>query len=291
MPEEYVVVCVLHNGFLVSCSLTITILLQPLPPTPGIYRQDSFGSRVLSRTPHDPGAAYASRYGYPADIPQSAPPIPDRRHDRLTYAFPRVYDNAGRSSQDFRGPVGNRRIPVQYDERVGHSRSRSRSRSPRHVTSEVGSGVRTKRARSRSRGSDDSSSDQSSDVSFVRSRPYGNDDDDFREDEFITTQVYEFNPSRLSRTPSQDRSIAASGSEGEGPSPEAERGTSGQVEGLSTSATTRTRHIYRSEYTGDAFADGSHSARLTVIHDPKKTKQPVFRWMCVWNQDMLTIPS
>ncbi|KAI1142915.1 hypothetical protein F5Y05DRAFT_408368 [Hypoxylon sp. FL0543] len=38
-------------------------------------------------------------------------------------------------------------------------------------------------------------------------------------------------------------------------------------------------HVFQSKYTGDAVSEGTHTAKLTVIHDPKKQRQPLFRWM------------
>ncbi|KAK8069876.1 Mg2+ transporter [Apiospora phragmitis] len=40
-----------------------------------------------------------------------------------------------------------------------------------------------------------------------------------------------------------------------------------------------TLDVFQSRYTGDGFLDGTHSAKLTVIHDAKKQSQPLFRWM------------
>ncbi|KAI0593277.1 hypothetical protein F4775DRAFT_521473 [Biscogniauxia sp. FL1348] len=37
--------------------------------------------------------------------------------------------------------------------------------------------------------------------------------------------------------------------------------------------------VYQSKYTGDALSDGTHTAKLTVIHSPKKQQKPLFRWM------------
>ncbi|KAI5927644.1 hypothetical protein F4810DRAFT_648688 [Camillea tinctor] len=41
----------------------------------------------------------------------------------------------------------------------------------------------------------------------------------------------------------------------------------------------RSLQVFHSRYTGDAISDGTHTAKLTVIHNPKKQQQPLFRWM------------
>jgi hypothetical protein len=38
-------------------------------------------------------------------------------------------------------------------------------------------------------------------------------------------------------------------------------------------------HVYRSRYTGEGLIGGVQSAELTVIHDPKRGRPPLFRWM------------
>ncbi len=108
-------------------------------------------------------------------------------------------------------------------------------------------------------------------------------------EDFIASKVYEFRPSRSS-------SIAQSVSE-EGFS-DRETATAGSKE-VSTlkkekpqiSSPNTSLHIYESQYTGDALIDGSHSAQLTVVQDPKKQRQPLFRWLhlkqAVLNLDQL----
>lgn len=41
----------------------------------------------------------------------------------------------------------------------------------------------------------------------------------------------------------------------------------------------RMLHIVESQYSGDAYYDGIHSAKLAVLHDPKRSRLPLFRWL------------
>ena len=270
-PQEYSsVVCLpSRNGGRGTCSLTSS---QPPPPAPpGFIPQSSFGSYTQSPQ-QGPGLQYAP-YGYPADQPVRFVQVdpPSRRQARVNYG-----------SNPF-WPPGP---PMPYDIHASRhyrtrSRSRSRSRSPRRPSgTDSSADYLSRTARVRSRGSDDTASEVGSDEESSGSSYV---DGVLKENDLTTAKVYEFRPSRLSRSPSQDASITASGSEGDGPLLETEKASPVQNEGpsTSTSRTARMLKIYRSEYTGDAFADGSHSARLTVIHDPKRTRQPIFRWMYV----------
>jgi len=38
-------------------------------------------------------------------------------------------------------------------------------------------------------------------------------------------------------------------------------------------------NVYRSHYTGDGISEGSHSASLTVRHDPRGRAATLFRWL------------
>ncbi|OIW34428.1 hypothetical protein CONLIGDRAFT_566188 [Coniochaeta ligniaria NRRL 30616] len=95
--------------------------------------------------------------------------------------------------------------------------------------------------------------------------------------------MYEFNPSHLSRRPSQDASTTLSGSIGDlstaAGSGSGEKGPRGASPDPSLgSKTVRPYRIYSSEYTGDGFPEGSHSVRLTAVLDSKRLRQPLFRW-------------
>jgi hypothetical protein len=111
-------------------------------------------------------------------------------------------------------------------------------------------------------------------------RRSGRDSDDSgdAEDGVTGTKLYDFSPSRLFRVPSHDQSLAASGSEIEASLVDAEK-RSEQNDIPGKPKRTRVFQVHRSEYTGDAFTDGNHSAKLTVIDDPKKSRQILFRWM------------
>ncbi|KAK7931229.1 Mg2+ transporter protein- CorA-like/Zinc transport protein ZntB [Apiospora marii] len=41
----------------------------------------------------------------------------------------------------------------------------------------------------------------------------------------------------------------------------------------------KTLDVFASDYTGDFFIEGTHSAKLTTIHDTRKQHHPLFRWM------------
>ncbi|KAK8115783.1 hypothetical protein PG984_012285 [Apiospora sp. TS-2023a] len=58
---------------------------------------------------------------------------------------------------------------------------------------------------------------------------------------------------------------------------EARRGRANDIQGRL--AVPSTLDVFASRYTGDAFLEGIHSAKLTVIHDPNKQSQPLYRWM------------
>ncbi|KAI1118051.1 hypothetical protein F5Y14DRAFT_400954 [Nemania sp. NC0429] len=51
--------------------------------------------------------------------------------------------------------------------------------------------------------------------------------------------------------------------------------------GASPPRTAKTMHIYKAQYTGDACREGSHSSRLTLLHDPRHPQQALFRWIHV----------
>lgn len=109
-------------------------------------------------------------------------------------------------------------------------------------------------------------------------------------EDFIASKVYEFRPSRSS-------SIAPSvseegGSERETPVAGPRKVPTSKTETSQISSPNTNLHIYESQYTGDAFIDGSHSAQLTVVQDPKRQRQPLFRWLhlkqTVLNLDQLS---
>lgn len=83
--------------------------------------------------------------------------------------------------------------------------------------------------------------------------------------------MYEFNPSHLGRKVSQDASFSSGLSTVGGEGGEKGTGESGS----------RLLRVCQSEYTGDGFPEGEHSARLTAVLDSKRGRQPLFRWRWV----------
>ena len=142
------------------------------------------------------------------------------------------------------------------------------------------------------------SSDESDSDAYIRSSrsrpryrsPSISSDETPEYEDFIVSKVYEFRPSRSS-------SVAPSVSEEGGPDRETPLAGPKKVPTSKTEMSQASRpntnlHIYESQYTGDAFLDGSHSARLTVVQDPKRQRQPLFRWLhlkqAVLNLDQLS---
>ncbi|OTA69317.1 hypothetical protein K449DRAFT_428757 [Hypoxylon sp. EC38] len=94
-------------------------------------------------------------------------------------------------------------------------------------------------------------------------------------DELLGGKVFQFVPSRGSRSLSKS-----------GHSIDTDVSTEKSEDGLlnikddpNVPKTSNILHVFQSQYTGDAVSEGTHTARLIVIHDPKKQRQPLFRWM------------
>ncbi|RYP63142.1 hypothetical protein DL769_007053 [Monosporascus sp. CRB-8-3] len=109
-------------------------------------------------------------------------------------------------------------------------------------------------------------------------------------EDFIASKVYEFRPSR---SPSVALSVSEEGgSDRETPAAGSKKVSTSEHEKPQVSSPNTNLHIYESQYTGDAFIDGSHSAQLTVVQDPKRQRQPLFRWLhlkqAVLNLDQLS---
>lgn len=51
-------------------------------------------------------------------------------------------------------------------------------------------------------------------------------------------------------------------------------------------AANRILHVIESRYTGDAYFDGTHSANLTVAHDVRRSRQPLFRWLHIQQKQL-----
>ncbi|KAI1774117.1 hypothetical protein F4818DRAFT_420890 [Hypoxylon cercidicola] len=94
-------------------------------------------------------------------------------------------------------------------------------------------------------------------------------------DEYLGYKVFQYVPSRASRALSKSgHSIETDVS-----LEKSDDGTSNVRDEPNGSKASSTLHIFQSKYTGDAVSDGTHTAKLTVVHDPKKQRQPLFRWM------------
>lgn len=109
---------------------------------------------------------------------------------------------------------------------------------------------------------------------------YTNDSDEDDEegfDEILGGKVFQFVPSRASSS----RALSKSGHSinTDVSLEKSEDGTTNARDELNGPKTNNVLHIFQSQYTGDAVSDGTHTAKLTVVHDPKKQRQPLFRWM------------
>ncbi|KAI1376242.1 hypothetical protein F4677DRAFT_85578 [Hypoxylon crocopeplum] len=109
-----------------------------------------------------------------------------------------------------------------------------------------------------------------------------NEDDEEGFDETLGGKVFQFVPSRTSRTLSKSGHSVNTDSSFE----KSEDGAPNAKDESNTSKTGKILHVFQSQYTGDAVSDGTHSSKLTVIHDPKKQRQPLFRWMHLEQQMM-----
>ncbi|XXG94111.1 hypothetical protein Hte_000363 [Hypoxylon texense] len=207
-----------------------------VPPKPVIYTVTPSGPRRRRRSTAD---SYVSDYG------QSEA---SARHGRVRFSEP---DRSSRRSN----PSDSEDVDEEDDDdddddssdaRISYpSRSRSRSRLSHH---------------------------------HAYRSSYANDSDEDDEEGFDETlggKVFQFVPSRASRSLSKsghsiDTDVSLEKSED---------GTTIARDGLNGPKTNNILHIFQSKYTGDAVSDGTHTAKLTVVHDPKKQRQPLFRWM------------
>ena len=205
----------------------------------------------------------------------------DRRHERLAYDYPQPQPAENERRDSFGPRVYNRRVERDVEEATPRISTFARSYSP--VRRQAETVIEPARLHQ-----EDHDSNTDHDLYFEppNERPEPqllryDSDDEAAENGLFATKVYDFNPSRLSRSPSRERSSAASGSEGEGLPAEPEGSGPNQNRDTPRLGVISTANVYRSGYVGDAYVDGSHSARLTVIHDPKKKRKPLFRWMYV----------
>ncbi|KAF9879715.1 hypothetical protein CkaCkLH20_02526 [Colletotrichum karsti] len=101
--------------------------------------------------------------------------------------------------------------------------------------------------------------------------------DDWVDLEDATGKVYAFDPARRSGDRSRDDD---EGSDLETPFSD-DSTLRGEEPPLS-----RAFYVYQSKYTGDGVLGGSHSAALEIVHDVKRRRQSLFRWLHV-QQDMM----
>ena len=176
----------------------------------------------------------------------------------------------------------NRGIPPESQRRAQPTRNRSRSES----TSDNEWGQRED-LREEPDEEDESESEDSSyeerDYKHIRGSVHyrhhhsrkGYESSEESEDESdVNRDAYAFSLPRHSRSSlSQDNTLTESesylGSEA----------SSGSQAAVGGSDLGTTHHVYRSQYTGEGSIRGLHSAKLTVIHDPKKGRPSLFRWM------------
>jgi hypothetical protein len=139
---------------------------------------------------------------------------------------------------------------------------------------------------SRKSGTDSSESDGSSDSSndslyygrpprILRySRNGYSSESESEEERDVNRDTYAFSLPRYGRSPlSQDSTLVGSDLSIK---TEADSVSQVAVDGPKLGAP---HYVYRSQYTGERSVGGFHSAQLTVIHDPKKGRPPLFRWM------------
>jgi hypothetical protein len=128
----------------------------------------------------------------------------------------------------------------------------------------------------------DGSSDSSSDSSYrgpppplLRySRNGYNSETESEEEPDVNRDAYAFSLPRYSRIPlSQDNTLV-----GSDPSLKTEANSEFQV-AVNGSKRGAPHCVYRSQYTGEGSVGGIHSAQLTIVHDPRKGRSSLFRWM------------
>lgn len=261
--------------------------IAPPPPHTRPVRPKQYSYESTSTAPGYPPPLS----GYPGPQPSLRRAVPSGFEAYLSSGEPAPKWHKGWRPKRHQGSGDDYK---SHASRRSRSHSRSRSRSPEMIIkSEVysdpeslddlppppelsGRGPRpptspTRPARSAAvSGYDSSENSEGSILSSSTVYEYGNYDG--------ADRVYEFNPSHLSRKVSQDASTILSGSSGDvSAAGGGEKGPSGPDSG---SNIVRPSHIYQSEYTGDGFLAGSHSAKLTAILDSKRQRQPLFRWRC-----------
>ena len=140
-------------------------------------------------------------------------------------------------------------------------------------------------------GYDDSSDESNNEwgTQYSRNRPHSRSPSiSSDEAELVSFNVYDF---RLSCSPSVAQSVSGEGGPDRETTVDGSKEDSTSKTNPQTSSPNTSLHVYESQYAGDAFIDGSHSARLTIVQDPKRQRQPLFRWLhlkqAVLNLDQL----
>ncbi|KAF3055618.1 hypothetical protein GL218_06953 [Daldinia childiae] len=229
------------------------VYAQPMPVNSAPYSRfnvpEAIAPYTTPRLGRDRRGRRSTTDSYLSDRSQSYMPTRSER-GRVRFAEPenlphRLYSHSSSPSP----PSLPSRYPSVYTEDESESSDSEASRN---------------RSRSRSRHSRYQSS-------------YTNDSDSDEEgfDELMGGKVFQFVPSRTSKALSKSGHSIESDISFE----KSEDGVSGARDEPSVPRATDVLHIYQSQYTGDAVSDGTHTAKLTVIHDPKRQRQPLFRWV------------
>jgi hypothetical protein len=89
-------------------------------------------------------------------------------------------------------------------------------------------------------------------------------------DDYIAAKVFDFHPSGLNSSKFKEGHLSDLESTDE------VSWNGAPTQGLKASTEFP---VYQSQYTGEGSLDGLHGASLTVVHDPKRQRQPLFRWL------------
>ncbi|KAI1633012.1 hypothetical protein F4809DRAFT_625018 [Biscogniauxia mediterranea] len=112
------------------------------------------------------------------------------------------------------------------------------------------------------------SSSESDSLESVFTRTDSEEEDELGFDEHLDGRVYQFTPLKASK---KNGKFSAGIN--------TETSSTNTEDSSTASFSSKPKHIFHSQYTGDAIPDGAHTAKLTVIDDPKKQRQSLFRWM------------
>ncbi|KAI0117112.1 hypothetical protein F4814DRAFT_415281 [Daldinia grandis] len=230
------------------------VYAQPMPvdltPYSRFHVPEAVAPYATPRLGRDHRSRRSTADSYPSDSNQPYMPARNER-GRVRFAEPESLSYRSYPHSSSPSPPAPPRYPSIY---TGDDSSSSDSGAPFR-----------NRSRSRSRHSRYQSS-------------YVSDSDSDKEegfDELMGGKVFQFVPSRTSKALSKSGHSIESDVSFE----KSEDGVSGARDEPNVPRTSDILHVYQSQYTGDAVSDGTHTAKLTVIHDPKKQRQPLFRWV------------